>query len=132
MTRTPAELLNWNRLDWNALDAAQREQVLRRPAQVTQAATAATVATILDEVRRDGDAAVRACTRRFDGIEQNDLAVDADEFRAAESGLPQSLRDAIDEAAARIASFPTTSNCLRNSVVPSIRCDSSAHLTTAT
>ena len=103
MTRTPAELLN--RLDWNALDAGQREQALRRPAQLTRAATAATVATILDEVRRDGDAAVRACTRRFDGIELDDLAVGADEFRVAESGLTQSLRDAIDEAAARIRSF---------------------------
>ncbi|MDR7136152.1 histidinol dehydrogenase [Lysobacter niastensis] len=105
MTCTPPELLNWNRLDWNALDAAQREQALRRPAQVTQATTAAAVAAILDEVRRDGDAAVRACTRRFDGIELDDLAVDVDEFSAAESGLPRSLRDAIDEAAARIASF---------------------------
>ena len=110
MTRTPAELLNWNRpnwnrLDWNALDADQREQALRRPAQVTQATTAAAVAAILDEVRRDGDAAVRACTRRFDGIELDDPVVDADEFRAAESRLPQSLRDAIDEAAARIANF---------------------------
>ena len=110
MTRTPPELWNWsrpnwNRLDWNALDADQREQALRRPAQVTQATTAAAVAAILDEVRRDGDAAVRACTCRFDGIELDDPAVDADEFRAAESGLPQSLRDAIDEAAARIANF---------------------------
>lgn len=110
MTRTPPELLDWNRpnwsrLDWNALEAGQREQALRRPAQVTGATTAAAVATILDEVRRGGDAAVRACTRRFDGIELDDLAVGADEFRAAESGLPQSLRDAIDEAAARIAAF---------------------------
>ena len=109
MTRTAAEStwnrLTWNRLDWSALDAGQREQALRRPAQVTQAETAAAVAAILDEVRRDGDAAVRTCTRRFDGIELDDLAVDADEFRAAQSGLPQSLRDAIDEAAARIASF---------------------------
>lgn len=115
MTRTPPELLNrdrqdwsrldWSRLDWNALDVRQRELALRRPAQVTRAATAAAVAKILDEVRRDGDAAVRACTRRFDGIELDDLAVDADEFCAAESGLSQSLRDAIDEAAARIAGF---------------------------
>lgn len=103
MTRTPAELLN--RLDWNALGSDQREQALRRPAQVTRAATAAAVATILEDVRRDGDEAVRACTRRFDGIELDDLAVDDDEFRAAESGLPQSLRDAIDEAATRIANF---------------------------
>jgi histidinol dehydrogenase len=124
MTRSLPTLLDW-KLDWNVLDADEREQALRRPAQVTQATTAAAIATILAEVRRDGDAAVRAFTRRFDRIELEDPAVDADEFRAAESSLSRPLRDAIDEAAARIEAFHEAGMTPAYSfdTAPGVRCE---------
>ncbi|MFC3552206.1 histidinol dehydrogenase [Lysobacter cavernae] len=93
------------REDWSLLDAQQREQLLRRPAQQTLATTSTAVRAILDDVRSDGDAAVRALGARFDGVALDDFAVAADEFCAAVTGLPEALRNAIDEAADRIAGF---------------------------
>ncbi|RPE82009.1 histidinol dehydrogenase [Vulcaniibacterium tengchongense] len=95
----------WNVLDWNSLDAAQRAQALRRPAQASSAETAAAVRAILEQVRRGGDAALRELARRFDGFAPEAFAVSAEEFDAAERALPASLRAAIDEAAERIARF---------------------------
>ncbi|MEI2454794.1 histidinol dehydrogenase [Lysobacter firmicutimachus] len=93
------------RLLWNALDEAAREQALRRPAQQTRADTAAAVAEILQAVRRDGDAALRRYAERFDGRAPERFAVSAGEFEQAERSLSPALRTAIDEAGERIARF---------------------------
>ncbi|MEH6422248.1 histidinol dehydrogenase [Pseudomonas sp. CGJS7] len=93
------------RYQWSALDAEQRERVLRRPAQETRQGTAEAVAEILAAVRADGDAALRRYGERFDGGAPERFAVSEDEFAAAEAGLAPALRAAIDEAAERIAAF---------------------------
>ena len=93
------------RYDWNALDEAERERILRRPAQDTRASTAEAVAEILAAVRRDGDAALRVYAERFDGGAPEAFAVGAGEFDAAGRELAPGLRAAIDEAAERIARF---------------------------
>jgi histidinol dehydrogenase len=63
------------------------------------------VAAILEEVRRDGDAALVALTKRLDGIElePQELAVSEAEWAAA--SLPDDLAMALDEAARRIETF---------------------------
>lgn len=93
------------RYDWSALDPRQRDAVLRRPAQETRAGTAEAVAEILAAVRADGDAALRRYAERFDGGAPDNFRVDAQAFDAAQAGLPQALRAAIDEAAERIRRF---------------------------
>lgn len=93
------------RVRWSALDAAQREAVLRRPAQAVSAEVSAAVAGLVAQVRRDGDEAVRALTERFDGVRVDALEVDEDAFDAAIAGVPAPLRAAIDEAADRIEAF---------------------------
>lgn len=113
------------RLDWQRLDAQARTRALRRPAQLTSSTTASSVASILAEVREHGDAALRAYGTRFDGIELDDFAVGEEELRAAIEGLPASLRQAIDEAAERIAAFHAAgmSQPYALNTAPGVRCE---------
>ncbi|WP_425482408.1 histidinol dehydrogenase [Cognatiluteimonas telluris] len=93
------------RSDWRSLDAAAREAVLARPTRLASARTEAIVADILQSVRRDGDAALRALSLRFDGASINALRVTEEEFHDASDAIPKALRAAIEDAAARIARF---------------------------
>jgi histidinol dehydrogenase len=78
--------------------------VLPRP-QVAGDEPVAAVRAIIDEVRAGGDAALRACTERFDGIALDDLRVPADELDAALAAVPPDLRAALEAAAERIAAY---------------------------
>lgn len=90
---------------WNDLDSAARADVLRRPTQRVAETVSADVAELVAQVRRDGDNALRALTQRFDGVEVAHFEVSADELRTACDSLAPPLRQAIDEAAARIETF---------------------------
>ena len=63
------------RLVWNELDAAARRAALARPLPSQSAELGASVARLIAQVRADGDATLRALTRRYDGCELNELAV---------------------------------------------------------
>ncbi len=63
------------------------------------------VSRILDDVRRRGDEAVREWTRRLDGVELDELAVDAGTLAAAYHELAPDLRQALEAAAQRIEAF---------------------------
>lgn len=93
------------RIEWAALDEPARSAVLRRPAQAAGADTASAVRRIVQDVRTRGDAALLSWTRDLDGVELAVLEVDAAEFDAAEVLLNGELRQAIDDAAARIEAF---------------------------
>jgi histidinol dehydrogenase len=58
--------------------------------------------TILAQVRREGDAALRRLSLRFDGVELNELEVDRSRRRRALDQLDAELRRALDRAAANI------------------------------
>jgi histidinol dehydrogenase len=66
-----------------------------------------TVARIIGEVRRGGDRALLAMTRRFDGVRlgKHRLRVSAAELKAAHDALPAEDRRALELAARRIAQF---------------------------
>ncbi|MEO6169578.1 MAG: histidinol dehydrogenase [Lysobacter sp.] len=114
-----------NRLQWRALDAAARGRALRRPAQVDGAQTAAAVAALIEEVRVGGDAALRAMTKRFDGVEIAALAVTAAEFADAQAQVSPALREAIVEAAARIERFHAAGMTRPYAIdtAPGVRCE---------
>jgi len=78
--------------------------VLPRP-QVAGDEPVAAVRAIIDEVRAGGDAALRACTERFDGVALDDLRVPADECEAALAAIPSGLRAALEAAAERIEAY---------------------------
>jgi histidinol dehydrogenase len=75
--------------------------VLPRAAVDVEAATHLVWPTV-EAVRTDGAAAVRAATRRFDGVELTDLRVPADDLRRAADGLDPDVRAALAEAIRRI------------------------------
>lgn len=93
------------RIEWSSLDEAARAAVLARPPQTRDAALRQAVAAIIDEVRTGGDAALRACTARFDHVQLARIEVTSAEFAAAEATLEPAVKDAIAEAAARIEVF---------------------------
>lgn len=94
-----------NRLQWSTLDNAARESALQRPVQEVAQRTRSAVADVLEAVRTRGDDALRELTARFDGVELSQWQVSAEEFAAAAAAVPAELKQAMVDAAARIASF---------------------------
>lgn len=64
-----------------------------------------TVANILNDVRENGDAALRHCARQFDKVEMDQFLVSEDEYTEAEALVPNELREAIAVAKANIEKF---------------------------
>jgi len=113
------------RIDWNQLAPVDREAALARPALAQSATLAADVARLIAQVRADGDATLRALTRRFDGVELDQLRVSAEEFDAAEAGLAEDLKIAIDAARQRIETFHRAAMMQPVSIdtAPGVRCE---------
>ncbi len=66
------------------------------------------VQAILDQVRRQGDAAVREFTRRFDGAAVDELRVPEQEVKAALVAVPTELRAALEAAHDNISAYHQT------------------------
>lgn len=78
--------------------------ILRRPSiDLKQIET--DVRAIVENVRREGDAALRRYTRAFDGVEISDFKVTGQEFAAAERQIPPNLAAAIRLAHGNITRF---------------------------
>jgi histidinol dehydrogenase len=93
------------RIVWNSLDEAGRRVALARPAQSRADELRRGVEQIIAAVRRNGDAALRELSARYDRCTLQALEVDEAEFVAAEAKLSLELKAAIREAAARIDAF---------------------------
>lgn len=78
---------------------------LQRPTDAQAAARRQTVAALLEEVRTEGDTAVRRLSERFDGYAPENLQVDADAFDMAENALSDDLKSAIRLAYDNIRAF---------------------------
>ncbi|MGN0857812.1 MAG: histidinol dehydrogenase, partial [Stenotrophomonas sp.] len=91
-----------NTLIWNELDAAGQAAALTRPVQTVAAQTRDAVAGLIAQVRREGDAGLRAITQRFDGVAPDSFEVSECEFAAAEAAVSAELRQAMVDAIARI------------------------------
>ncbi len=94
------------RLDLRGFTGDRRELTGRLPRPVDeQDRSSDAVAAIIAEVRAGGDAALRACTERFDGVAIDELRVPAGELRAALARIPRALQDALDVAHDRILAY---------------------------
>ncbi|WP_028770254.1 histidinol dehydrogenase [Silanimonas lenta] len=93
------------RLDWTRLTEAERAAALARPPATASEERIAAVQRILAQVRADGDGALRALTRRFDGVELAALEVDEAAFEAAERALDPALKAAMQEARERLEAW---------------------------
>jgi histidinol dehydrogenase len=98
-------MIDWKPLDWSRLDAGERSAALQRPAQDVQADIGASALRVIEQVRADGDGAVRALTRRFDGVEVDFLGVAEAEFAAAETSVSPEVRAAMVEARERLLTW---------------------------
>lgn len=64
-----------------------------------------TVSALLSDIRRRGDAAVRECVERFQGVSLDRFEVSPEEMKAAEAAVSDELKAAIAAAAANITRF---------------------------
>jgi histidinol dehydrogenase len=112
------------RIEWNSLDAAARADCLARPGGGDQNEVEAAVRRVFEQVRADGDTALRALTRRFDGVEIADFAVTPEEFEAARAQLPPKLRVALAEARGRLVTWHRAGMAAEFEVdtAPGVRC----------
>ncbi|MEL6923979.1 MAG: histidinol dehydrogenase [Bacteroidota bacterium] len=78
--------------------------MLRRPA-IDHSQLEAKVSAILQDIKKDGDEAVRKYTAQFDGAAPAHLQVTAEEIEAAISQVPEELKQAIQQAKANIEIF---------------------------
>ena len=92
-------------LDWSSLDEAGRCAALTRPSRESRLAVDRTAREVIAEVRRGGDGALKALTKRFDGIELEALAVTRAEFSAACNCLEREQIQALERALGNIQRF---------------------------
>ena len=90
---------------WNQCSDALRQELLQRPVQATQKELAENVARIVEQVKADGDTALRALTRRFDGVELSMFKVTEDEFSKAEESVSKELKKAMLDAKQRLETW---------------------------
>ncbi len=112
-------------ISWADANASERNEALARPSSSSSAELVNGVRRILDQVRADGDDALRLLTRRFDGCELDDLAVSDAEFTAAEALLSDELKTAIDDSRRRIERFhrETRPQPIALSTAPGVMCE---------
>ena len=92
-------------LSWNDMDDVARARTLQRPVEATNSELETAVARIIEQVRADGDGAIRALTRRFDGIELGDPAVDEVQFDEARAAVPDDVYEAMQQARERLLAW---------------------------
>lgn len=100
------------------------EHILKRP---TESLTdiRKTVQPIMDEVQSKGDSALKAYTKKYDGIELGNLLVSADEIKSAASKVSEKLKDAIKIAHDNIFKFHEAQKTapLRIETTPGVLCE---------
>jgi histidinol dehydrogenase len=92
-------------LDWNSLSSAQRRETLQRPAMADAEHVTAAARDIIDRVRREGDAGLRALTEQFDGVRLDALQVTPQEFAHADGAITAGQHAAIERAIDNIRRF---------------------------
>jgi histidinol dehydrogenase len=85
-------------------DPAEWPALTQRPVQKPETIEPA-IQAIFAQVKKEGDAGLRALTEKFDGVKLNDFWVTAEELSAAASFVPEELQEAIRIAAANITVF---------------------------
>ena len=90
---------------WNELDRATQDALLERPALQNDATIRDQVIPILDQVRREGDGAIRRLTQEFDRVDLSSLRVSTGEIDSAIAGLDPSALSAIELAIGNVRRF---------------------------
>ncbi len=109
--------------DLSSLSSEERQRLLRRPDRDLVAAQEI-VASLCDEVRASGDAALRQLTARFAGVTVDRFRLTAAEIAAGAESVSLELRTAIAAAAANIRTFHRSQGYRTETVetTPGVRC----------
>jgi histidinol dehydrogenase len=112
-------------LDWKSLLPSEQRTALQRPAQRDAQGISAAARVIIDEVRKNGDAALKELTHKFDGVRLGELAVSAQEFAAAERALTAAQHTAIETAISTVHAFHAAQRAapLRVETAPGVVCE---------
>lgn len=92
-------------LEWQSLEASERRDALARPAQRVSLEVCRQVQEIISAVRRDGDAALRSLTARFDLVDLDELAVSDAEIASARGALTSAQHAALERAIDNVHAF---------------------------
>jgi histidinol dehydrogenase len=79
-------------------------EILKRPTQ-EKANLEAIVSSVFNEIKANGDEALKTFTKKFDGADLETLLVSDEEFKTALEKTPIVLKNAIDNAARNIETF---------------------------
>jgi len=112
-------------LDWNTLDHAARRAALARPRLQSRAEVTRIAAQIIEQVQREGDAALLALTERFDGVRLKSLVAQPAEFDEAHRALTGEQINALRRAFANVARFheAQSSRSFALETEPGVRCE---------
>jgi len=112
-------------VDWARLPAAERRELLARPAQRDSEQIRAAAAEIVASVRSGGDGALVALTERFDRVRLDSLRVGDAEFAAARSALTPTEKYAIARAIGTVRHFHEVQRTppLRVETAPGVVCE---------
>ncbi len=89
---------------WNETDPDTQARIMRR-AQADIDAVCKTVQPIIDDVRDNGDEALRRYAEKFEGAEIENIKATPEEFARAEENLDDDLKAAIKRCAANVDKF---------------------------
>jgi len=111
-------------IDWGNVSAAEREAAIQRP-PLPDLNIGEAVSAVISRIRQEGDQALRQLTRKYDGVELEQLEVGDSEWAAAESAVDAEILKAMDEAISRIDSFHRAGmpNSFSIETAPGLRCE---------
>jgi histidinol dehydrogenase len=117
--------MNLHSVMWNSLSKLEQQALLKRPAQRNADAVAASARRIIEQVRRDGDAALLELTEEFDAVRLEGLKVSAAEFRAADAALTPAQHAALEQAITNVRAFHAAQTPLpiRLETTPGVVCE---------
>ena len=112
-------------LNWQELDADARRAALARPAAGQSERIRSEARDIIEQVRREGTAALLALTARFDQARLSQLQVSAAELAAARNALPAEALTALERAIGNVRRFhaATASAPVAIDVEPGVHCE---------
>ncbi len=96
--------MNINLYRWADTDAATKDRIMRR-AQADIDAVCKIVQPIIDDVRDNGDDALRRYAQKFENATVESIKATAEEFEAAENSLDNDLKDAIKACVSNVEKF---------------------------
>lgn len=100
-------------IDWNGCSADQQLQLLTRPAISASDSISKTVTEILNNVKANGDAALREYSAKFDKTTVAALQVSEAEIAAAGERLSDELKQAMAVAVKTLRPSTTRNSCRR-------------------